>query len=156
MTYIDPRSGETLDTWKQPIATLCSLVLFLKGHPAASGFMKANGPDADVRIVRALRARLFKEKDSGKGAVLAAMNAIDPPRCRCGRPGTRIVAAHTFCSSCGPNATMARRLTTRQKALEVKNADIAYKKKDRDYMTLDHKTLKETKKYHRRVKSGVL
>ncbi len=112
MTFINPSTGATLDTNAMPLALLAGMVKYLHRHSASRQWIKVNGPDSAVRFVRAVRARFFREKQPLRGRIRNAANSIDPPACRCGRPGTRIHAGTTFCLKCGP--------TTRQVTMRAK------------------------------------
>lgn len=58
--------------------------------------------DEQREMVRELRRRGNDRDASGQwfGKTLARMNQIDPPPCRCGRPGLYIVGRDTYCRKC--------------------------------------------------------
>lgn len=107
MTYIDPRNGEIVDTASENISQLIGLVKFLTFHHGAKTWRDTNASDADRLVVRHLRFRLFQENRVPGGRLLHCLNTIDPPSCRCGRKGTRILAGITFCVRCGPPSKMS-------------------------------------------------
>ena len=101
MTYINPQTGVSMQTNAQSLRELHGLLRYLNRCSASHGWVKLNGVDGVQRLARAIRARLFQERQPMvKWAYL--LNRLDPPRCRCGKPGTRIYGSVTFCVRCGP------------------------------------------------------
>jgi hypothetical protein len=82
----------------------------------AAVWIKLNGPGSIERFVRAVRARFFADKDPLPGRIRAFANELDPPRCRCGKPGTRRYGGATFCVTCGPPTRERRIAAERLKA----------------------------------------
>jgi len=123
MIYTDPRTELEVDTSAQVTAELIGLVLYLKHHSAARSWIVLNGEEKLRGVCRALRARLFREGHAPYGRVLAALNSLDPPRCRCGRTGTRQIGTLTFCRTCGPpkqaRAIVAKRITRIENASSI-------------------------------------
>lgn len=102
MIYSDPRDGSNVDTWKEPWKKLIGLLFHVGRAPAGSGWERVNGPTSAKDLCRTIRARAFKDHIYLGGRTRTMLNTIDPPRCRCGKPGTRRVGPTTFCVSCGP------------------------------------------------------
>jgi hypothetical protein len=101
-----------VDTMTTDVGRLMGLLRFLYIFRGGKDFVRRNGPDAIRRYVRALRARMFIEARAGNTAAhkhVAWMNTLDPPNCRCGKKGTRIIGSSTFCQDCGPTEQAKQR-----------------------------------------------
>lgn len=111
MTYID-LDGTVHDTKTAPIKKLFGLLKFLKKSPMARLWLLRNGPDPTrvlKNICTAIRWRVQVDHEAMPRFYQAILVQMDPPACRCGRPGTRIIGHETFCLRCGPTAEAQRR-----------------------------------------------
>lgn len=97
--------GQTYDTATMSVWHLVGLLKQLKRGPWF--WQRENGDP--VLFVRAVRARFFRDRLTMTTALRAIMNTLDPPQCRCGRPGTRIIGGTTHCDRCGPGRGAAHR-----------------------------------------------
>jgi hypothetical protein len=99
--------GDVRDTETDPVGWLIAGLRRITYTHAQHDFIAFNGPGAVARFARAVRVRLRKDGQAPRGRVAAMLAVIDPPPCRCGRPGTRVIGAVTFCRHCGPTSTAA-------------------------------------------------
>jgi hypothetical protein len=110
---------------------------WLTHTPYSNGaFTERNGPNALVRYARGLRVRFAMEGKTISPRLLASIMAVDPPPCRCGAKGTRIIGRITFCRKCGP-PTQA--VVNRQKFNQIHEDASSYyeaKHKSWDYRDL--------------------
>ncbi len=112
MQFYDPRVQHLIDPETLSIGQVYGLIRFVaRGGHAATAWVKAQPhPDIPRLLVRHLKARKFRAGEPPfSDRTLAMLHGIDPPACRCGRPGTRIIGARTFCRHCGPDRVAAQR-----------------------------------------------
>lgn len=116
-------NGNDLDTETASIPALIGMVKAM--------YFTSAGPDTRP-FCQAVRVRMFREGEPIRGLVRHWLNTLDPPACRCGRKGTRIVAGTTFCRKCGPpaEAEEAKRVSLRLR--DKRYATIEARTKDRD------------------------
>lgn len=122
-SVVDIRNGERQELRKLSIAQLCGLVkmIYRGGHHSIE-WTTANGPTAAALVVRHLRFRFAMVGETRiHPLILRVMNSLDPPACRCGRPGTRIINTETFCTKCGPSSDEAQHNAQRVRGLEIRN-----------------------------------
>lgn len=112
-------SGEVVDTWEMAFPALLGLFRWMSRAERSQDFNNKNGPNTLQQVARTIRARAYKEKHPLARSIIHMLNQADPPKCRCGKPGTRIAGASTFCSSCGPLPAVKQRLErmTRQRTV---------------------------------------
>lgn len=123
MTFIDPRDGKTQELDLLPWPRVKGLLKFLRRASAGQSWMRANGgQEAVLRLCRAVRARAFRERQPTHRYLRMLLNDLDPPRCRCGKPGTRIFSGTTFCAACGPAS--AERYQQARQRYDRKSSDI--------------------------------
>jgi len=139
MHFIDPRTNQSVDTDTINLRQLYRLIAYCARHHAAMNFTRVNDPDVVVRLVRTFRAKAFRENTAIWGAALALLNRLDPPNCRCGKKGTRIIGSITFCTHCGPPARAERAAQWRHRLAEDVSADIEQSKKEADTRLLNIK-----------------
>lgn len=104
MMYPDPFKAELQDTHTVPISHLLAATKWLAtGHWSfEKNLHNAHGPDGVKLFARAVRARVFRDHIHLGGYYRALLTRLDPPPCRCGKPGTRLIGSITFCEKCGP------------------------------------------------------
>jgi hypothetical protein len=146
MIYTDPRDGTSRDTKTQPLKQLFGLLNYLHRRGISKAWVKVNGQDAVVQLVRAVRARIFRERPPVPAYIGAIMNTLDPPNCRCGKKGTRIFLGVTFCRACGrpPNLEKAHQDFVKRK--ETLANDIRQSRVIADDLRLRRDTLHQVKK----------
>ena len=151
MTYINPHNGQTWDTATQPIGQLVLFVRHLAKFSIAK-FVQANGDGADKRLVRAIRARFFRDKRPIVGYFRHALLKLDPPPCRCGKPGTRIMGTATFCTACGPPQAAVRGRDFHNRHREAIDQAYEIGRKQWDYRSLSDRALAGTVLHNRKVR----
>ncbi len=90
------------DTWSMPREGLCGVLKFLSRYHGNKDWVEAHGPNGVHRFCIAFKMRCIKEGWKLTNRQLAMINQLDPPPCRCGKKGTRIIGSETFCHRCGP------------------------------------------------------
>ena len=138
-----------VDTRTAPIAQLVGILRFLNLSGKSRGCLAVNGGARTLpRICTALRVRFQLEKRDIPRYVLALLNTLDPPPCRCGRQGTRIIGARTFCMRCGPTAVSIRNVrrlhATYDERIEREREQAKW-----DARTLKARALHQTKAGHK-------
>lgn len=108
-----------------------------------------NGEDAVRRFCRAVRARAMIDGQIVPGIYRAWLNRLDPPACRCGRAGTRIIGSVTFCARCGPPVNAATRFAKRQRLFEEGTRAFDEQKRAEGKRDLGHEQFRRTKDRHR-------
>lgn len=89
------------ETAIEDIPTKVLIWLVFRGVQAKA-WRDVNGGQEGVKAVCA-----EVRKRGLRGRTLAAANRLDPPPCKCGRVGTRIIGSQTFCRKCVPkNGTL--------------------------------------------------
>ena len=106
MIYINPQTRLPVNTREEPWPRLLGLLRHLHHSFIAKEWVKANGGEGALhRFGVALRIEARLRGKTIGGYYAAILNRMDPPPCRCGRKGTRIIGRETFCRQCGPSAT---------------------------------------------------
>lgn len=151
MTYKVHPQATSMDTATAPFAMLVGALKKLHySSRFAASFVVCNGPESVERFVRAVRARLYRDRTTKGGPYLTSiMNALDPPHCRCGQPGTRRIGTQTFCHACGPTPRVKKNFRRYQHGHDAQSIDIAFAKFENDDRALGHQSLAATKRHRR-------
>ena len=150
MIWVWPgNSYPPVDTRTAPIAYLAGILRYLNRHGASKNVFPTNGGSRTLaRICTAVRVRFQLDKREVPRSFLALLNTLDPPPCRCGRKGTRIIGARTFCMRCGPTAVSIRNVR-RLHATYDERIEREHEQAERDARTLKARALHQTKAGHK-------
>ena len=133
-----------------PWPLLRGLLQHLHRRSSGQPWLRANGGDAGVRrLCRAIRARAYRDHLRIDTYMRWLLNAEDPPRCRCGKPGTRIAAGETFCRTCGPTAFTQQRMHTHHVHLDHAHIERAHETITIDQRESSRTRLRQTKQGHK-------
>lgn len=102
----------------------------------ASAFFRMNGKDALITLARVIRIRAARGEIDFSGILRHQVNRIDPPPCRCGKKGTRIIGHVTFCLTCGPPADAQSRKNYITRELDNARGVMEVDRKAKDYHDL--------------------
>lgn len=146
MTFIDLKTQQLRDTDDVHLNVLVAIIDWLQHHDQKT-WIDVNGPESIPRLCRVIRARMFRLGRSPRGRLRAVLNNLDPPHCRCGRPGTRLIGGQTFCRHCGPDAGAQRRFSNVRTEHDHGSAIYGSRRQSYDERQLTHERARKVAKF---------
>ena len=137
--YIDLVTGQKARISLVPMRKLAAILKSLAYSHMAKTFLEFNSED----VVRALCREARSRRQCRKNVLIYAAQ-LDPPPCRCGKPGTRYLGFATFCRHCGPPTDALKIQRETNQRLQAQSRDIEQHQKSFDDLDARRRRIKNS------------